>query len=153
MSIEIAPEHTLAEAAGAEPFSFTIVAHVRDENNKVSEQAWEFLCAPDPPFGEFMDFITTIGQPGTLRRLRDYVDACLVDDEERTRFEETLHTPGARFNPQLLDKLSSALIEKYAERPTSPPSASASGRAPTARRSRAGASSRASARSGTARSE
>src|SRR6266705_1661943 len=117
----IAPEETVEESAAAQPITFTIVGHRRDAKGRIKEESHDFTCLADAPYGEFLDFITAAGQPGALGRMYRYVVATLVDDDERERFDELLHSPGLRLNPQLLDLLASQLIEAYSERPTLSP--------------------------------
>jgi hypothetical protein len=148
----IAPEETLEEAEAAEPITFDVVGHRRDQKGKVKEEHHEFTCTPDPPFGEFMDFIVEAGTPGSIRRAYEYILASLIDDDERARFDEVLHSPGLRLNPRLVDLLAAALIEAYADRPTSPRSDSQGTPARGSRRSPAAAGSPGSATSRNGRS-
>jgi hypothetical protein len=143
----IRPEDSLEDATAAEPVTFQIVGYLRSEKGKVTEEAYDFNCFPDAPYGEFLDFILEAGQVGSIRRALDYIEAALVNDEERVRLQEVLHTPNLRLNPKLVDLLATGLVEAYTERPTSPRSASPSGGNRAARRSAAGAGSRGSASS------
>lgn len=143
----IRPEDTLEDATAAEPITFQIVGYLRGPKGKVTEETYDFQCSPDAPYGEFLDFLTEAGQPGAIRRAMNYIEAALVNDEERARLVEVLHTPNLRLNPKLIDLLATGLVEAYTERPTSPRSASPSGGNRAARRSTAGAGSRASATS------
>lgn len=143
----IAPEETLEEAQAAEPITFVIVGYLRSAKGKVTEEQYEFNCAPDAPYGEFIDFIVQAGDGMGLRRALNYIEASLVNDKERERLNEVLHTPNLRLHPKLLDMLATRLVETYSERPTSQRPGSSSGGARTGRRSAGDAGSRASATS------
>lgn len=140
----IAPDETLEESSAAEPVTFVIVGYLRSPKGKVTEEKYEFNCSPDAPYGEFLDFLVEAGQPGSIRRALNYIEAALVDDDERVRLQEVLHTPNLRLNPKLIDLLATRLVETYTERPTSARSGSRSGPGRAVRRSAGGAGSRVS---------
>ena len=172
----IAPEQSAAQAAEAEPLSFQIVGYRRLEEPEKCEnckgkgtvgtgvatvdcedceghgrltvrtERHDFHASPDAPYGEYLEILTKAGDGRAMQRCYDYITAALVDDEERERFDEVLHS-GLILNPMLLDLLTTSLIEAYADRPTSPRSASPNGGSPTARRSQGAAGSRGSATS------
>jgi hypothetical protein len=143
----IVPDETLQEATDAEPITFQIVGHRRDKKGKVTEEAWDFTASPDAPYGPFVDFLVQAGEPGSIGRALNYIEASLLNDEERERLHELLHAPDMRLHPRLIDKLATQLVEAYTQRPTSPQAGSSSGPARAARRSAGGAGSRGSAAS------
>lgn len=143
MDINIPAGETLEDAQAAEPIPIKITGHLRDAKGAMKEKVFEFACTPDYPFGQFLDFLQSVGQAAGGARLLRFVEACLATDNDRERFTEMLHTPGLRLNPELLDLLSTSLIEAYTNRPTVSPSASAGGRSRAARRSLAAANGKA----------
>ena len=154
MTIEldpVGPETAADPEDFAEEIGITIIGERLDAKGLVKEERHKFTCAGVNPYGQYLDLMSSAGTVKSLHAQREYVEAALVDDDERERFREITHSPGLRLNMSLMDELASLLVRAYAGRPTSPPPGSRPGGRPAGRRSTGGAGGRGSATSGNGR--
>lgn len=137
------------EQLNLSPFKFTLIGY-RPTDDGHEEAPFDFTVSGVRPFYVQIELIRAqAAGSGILmyEKAVELIEMALLNDEERTRWRETLGLPDVSFEVQSIVEIAAWLDEAYADRPTKSPTASRSSRARGGRRSTGARSERASATS------
>jgi hypothetical protein len=111
------------ETINFEPFDFRIAGYRETEDGGRIEEVHTFTASGIRPFYTQVEVTkAAAANNNTLAgaTLADQLEKCLINDEERERWRQTLGAPDVYFDAGMLLEVIVWVTEQYADRPTQP---------------------------------